>query len=51
MTESEQEGVFFAIFKLFNCHLFETSALEFVERSKFWWNSKFIELIDKVEPS
>jgi hypothetical protein len=43
--------VFFAIFKLLNCHLFEARALEFIERFRCWWGETFVGLIDRVEPS
>lgn len=51
LTEAEQQAVFFAIFKLLNCHLFEGRALEFIDRFRTWWGQLFVELINQVEPS
>lgn len=43
--------MFYATFKLLNCHLFEARALELIERYRQWWAGSFERLIDRVEPS
>jgi hypothetical protein len=51
LTTEEKEDLFFAIFKLLNCHLFEARALNFIERYRYWWGENFVNLIDRTEPS